>query len=55
MPRAGETAVQSNVLQVRNDYARHEAFAALLTLAISRNEDINVPEIAMVGEVSRCL
>lgn len=50
-----EHDVPSNVLQLRNDYARHEAFASLFTLAISRNEDMAVPEVTVVGAVPAAL
>jgi hypothetical protein len=44
--------LQSNVLQLRNDYARHEAFITLFTLSLSRKEDIHVPDLALVGMTS---
>jgi hypothetical protein len=43
--------MQSNVLQLRNDYARHEAFSSLFTLCISRKEEFSVPEITVIGSL----
>ena len=47
--RLGEEAPRANVLQMRNDYARHEAFTSLFTMSFSRKEDFSVPDIALVG------
>lgn len=47
------STVHANVLQMRNDYARHEAFASIFTLGISQKEDFSVPEIALVGAQRR--
>jgi hypothetical protein len=41
--------LHSNVLQLRNDYARHEGFISLFTLSLNKKEDIYVPDVALIG------